>query len=226
MADSPTSPLSSSSSSSSPSTLSTSISLPLSSSTLLNPVPLPSTFTLNPPLTNLTTTPTSTTKPATTPHRPGAPPFDPNEQRESSLLNYYFVFLALLIAFVGLAIWIVHRRKKRRKQRLLARGQHALARDLEGWTSRRRWYRGGWRIGEVTPRSQAEGLNELGEAPPPYTSSEGGAEEGGRPGTVERREEVELVERPRALHARGGSLPPDYATSTASRSTVGINRGG
>lgn len=47
-------------------------------------------------------------------------------------------------------------------------GQHALARDIDGWVNTRRWIRGNWRDTANGSTRREEGLNELGEAPPPY----------------------------------------------------------
>lgn len=97
-----------------------------------------------------------------------------DNERNSSVLNWYFVFLVALAFFLFGGFWIVHRRKKRIKAYYRSTGQHALARDLDGWGNGRRWTYGNWRSGgSGGPRGgigvrRQEGLNELGEAPPPY----------------------------------------------------------
>ncbi|OCK81536.1 hypothetical protein K432DRAFT_250674, partial [Lepidopterella palustris CBS 459.81] len=78
------------------------------------------------------------------------------------LLNYYFLFLALIGVLLCFGVYLLHRRKRRIKARLRNSGQNALARDLDGWINTRRWGNSGG------PGRQEEGLNEQGEAPPPY----------------------------------------------------------
>ena len=80
----------------------------------------------------------------------------------SGLLNYYFLLLAILVVAVLVGCFFYARRHRRKVVRLHTRGQSALARDLEGWPG---WGRGRWIGGD---RERLEGLNERGEAPPPY----------------------------------------------------------
>lgn len=48
-------------------------------------------------------------------------------------------------------------------------GQNALARDMEGWINTRRWFHGARRHNQTAAFvRREEGLNEHGEAPPPY----------------------------------------------------------
>lgn len=48
-------------------------------------------------------------------------------------------------------------------------GQNALARDMEGWVNTRRWFHGAWRPNQTRAFvRREEGLDEHGEAPPPY----------------------------------------------------------
>jgi len=48
-------------------------------------------------------------------------------------------------------------------------GHNALARDLDGWVNTRRWMHGAWRYNQSAAFvRREEGLNEHGEAPPPY----------------------------------------------------------
>lgn len=48
-------------------------------------------------------------------------------------------------------------------------GQNALARDMEGWVNTRRRFHGAWRSNQARALvRREEGLNEHGEAPPPY----------------------------------------------------------
>ena len=60
---------------------------------------------------------------------------------------------------------MISRRRKQKLAHQRSTGQNALARDLEGWAGARRWAGGRWRGGG---RDEIEGLDERGEAPPPY----------------------------------------------------------
>ncbi|TKA76672.1 hypothetical protein B0A55_02607 [Friedmanniomyces simplex] len=113
-----------------------------------------------------------------------------------SLVNYYFVFLAIIIAVAGLTGFLLFRRRRRAMIATSLSRQSALARDLTTWHgssgnsndhgmfdgagggggggggggARARGY---WPYGHGQFRSQEdagreEGLNELGEAPPAY----------------------------------------------------------
>lgn len=95
------------------------------------------------------------------------------------LVNYYFVFLALILGIAGLVAFMVWRRKKL----MVMAFQHgggggALERDVTVWNythPRRRYWQGGWRTVETT---REEGLNEHGEAPPPYIPKIQGSQHG------------------------------------------------
>lgn len=94
---------------------------------------------------------------------------DSSDRKSSSLLNYYFVFLALFVVLLIGGIYFIHKRKRAIKAQARNSGQNALARDVAGWDNARRWVHGGWRVGPNSGlHRREEGLNELGEAPPPY----------------------------------------------------------
>ena len=97
---------------------------------------------------------------------------------QSGLVQYYFVFLALLLICIGLAIFFVFRKRVRQRSRRQRGGDRetALQRHISGpggWygglprnpAGHRRGWQGRWRSAEL---SREEGLNEHGEAPPPY----------------------------------------------------------
>lgn len=125
------------------------------------------------------------TNPSTTDSASTATSTSSGDNSDGSLVNYYFVFLAILICILLVAGWIIYRRRKREAFRRRYHQQDALARDLDGWTGprptgRRRWGYGNWRTGPDEGSDREEGLNEAGEAPPPYkprTSSEQGDRE-------------------------------------------------
>jgi hypothetical protein len=101
---------------------------------------------------------------------------DDTDDQRTGLLNFYFVFLALFILLLVIGVYFIHKRKRARKMAFRNSGQNALARDLDGWTSSRRWMHGHRREESRVPRRE-EGLNEYGEAPPPYIHPAKAAEE-------------------------------------------------
>lgn len=91
-----------------------------------------------------------------------------NSNTNGSLINYYFIFFALFICLVAVGLFYGWRKRRKALQRYHSNRQQALTRDVNAWDpmhSRRRYWQGRWRSGEV---SREEGLNEEGEAPPPY----------------------------------------------------------
>lgn len=88
------------------------------------------------------------------------------------LVHYYFVFLALIVILAFLGSYLIYRRKRKAASTAIIyhHGQHgALQQDFGVWDpsrARRRYWQGRWRSTEETHRD--EGLNENGEAPPPY----------------------------------------------------------
>ncbi|PNS19093.1 hypothetical protein CAC42_1829 [Sphaceloma murrayae] len=144
--------------------------------------------------THLTNLPTlsspsaSTTQDPTIPGLPpttgayGRPALTPEDQKRDSLVNLYFVFLLLIIVLVGLVLWIYLRRKKSRLLAARDGRRDALERDLssrlgednrgEGFFSRG-FFSAGARAEQGRRRwlpsfGREEGLDERGEAPPPY----------------------------------------------------------
>ena len=79
------------------------------------------------------------------------------EEVKNRVFNYYFLFLALLAGVLAAFLWWIHRHRRREQEQLRLRGQHALAQDVERWANERR-----------NRLPIVEGLNESGEAPPPY----------------------------------------------------------
>ncbi|KAI9699825.1 MAG: hypothetical protein M1836_002860 [Candelina mexicana] len=145
---------------------------------------------------------TASSKPPTIPSKESNDPSVP----KSNVLNYYFLLLALLLALLILAYWLFNRRKKAKNTRSRCNSRSIFARDLE---RDHRWAYGGWRsvIGlghrdtiatTATVEHRQEGLNERGEAPPPY---------------------VESVERPRPVFLRRNTS----CESRRGHATVGEN---
>ncbi|RAR01778.1 hypothetical protein DDE82_006252 [Stemphylium lycopersici] len=94
--------------------------------------------------------------------------------RQVKTFNYYFLLLALLVIIIAMVFWFLHRRRLRRRQFCRQSGEQALERDVEGWANPRRFMHGRQRANDAVPLRQTadrcEGLDEHGEAPPPYHS--------------------------------------------------------
>ena len=88
---------------------------------------------------------------------------------DKGVLDYYFLLILVFVIIIFLVYWSIARRRKKRIANLRNHQQSALARDVESWPGRRNRVGGRWRMMgvEVDPRAQ-EGLDERGEAPPPY----------------------------------------------------------
>jgi len=92
----------------------------------------------------------------------------PEERQNASFFNYYFLLLGVLAGFILVAIWLIHRRKVRRRALWPRNGQQALARDADAWPGTRRLLHGRCRATNSVLLRPTEGLDERGEAPPPY----------------------------------------------------------
>lgn len=133
----------------------------------------------SPTETSTTSSPSSTsTNPQPSPTQIDPPPSYPTSTTSDPNINdnvFHFYFLIIAIAAIAffLGILYVSRRKKRKAEIMRSNSQRALARDVEGFRSfgRTRGRMGlGWPTSTVQGnRSDVEeGLDERGEAPPPY----------------------------------------------------------
>ncbi|KAL9072467.1 MAG: hypothetical protein Q9157_005091 [Trypethelium eluteriae] len=216
---------------SSPTTLTTSITSPSASTSSQSTrvsssdprlKPTTSTFTTSSSSLVASANPTGSTVPQTSKQIQ-------QENQDNGLVNSYFAILALLVLFVFLGVWFLHRRRKRAKARSITGRQEALARDLDGWVRRdgtsgttgngqnglvgRYW--GHWRSWSDAYTRREEGLNERGEAPPAY-SPRAISEEVAR--QRERREEedernLQIPLRTLSREEVPGLKPPEYAES-------------
>ncbi|KAL2045328.1 hypothetical protein N7G274_002411 [Stereocaulon virgatum] len=102
---------------------------------------------------------------------------------DKGILNYYFLFILVFVIIIFLVYWSIARRRKQRIANLRNHQQSALARDVDSWPGRGNRLGGRWRImgAEVDPRAE-EGLDERGEAPPPYLKEPEPAHNDGRAG--------------------------------------------
>lgn len=82
-----------------------------------------------------------------------------------SFANYYFVLIGLLLVFVILGYFTLRRARKRARARRIAAASGV---PIHTGTSGRGW----WRNGAVTEPRREEGLDERGEAPPPYVTGD------------------------------------------------------
>lgn len=139
----------------------------------------------------------------------------------SSLVNYYFVFLALIACVAGLGIFLIWRRRTRAVAYTRYSRQHALARDVSGWQNDGAGHRGGHRTGyrgalwgrsteDVAARE--EGLNELGEAPPAYMPPKTREEEERERQAAQGREPAMPMQT--LSREDAGLKPPDYAETS------------
>jgi len=177
--------------------------LPSSSFTQLTMPLTPQQPLIKPPST-FHTTKTSSARPN--------PRFLSRRQSSTYVFNYHILVAALGLS-LSICIFYIARRRRRRKAALLQRhGQTALASDVAGF---RRFGRSTPHRGEGRGREEREvGLDERGEAPPPYV-------EGGRPPSIsagitggERSSDPAEAVELRPLGAMSGdermTAPPDY----------------
>jgi len=92
----------------------------------------------------------------------------PGERQNASFFKYYYIFLIILAVLIAIAIWLIRRRKVRHLTVRRQNGQQALARDVEAWPGTRRLLHGRCRATNSVLLRRTEGLDERGEAPPPY----------------------------------------------------------
>ena len=95
------------------------------------------------------------------------------EQTSNKLVNLFFLLIALGIILAFAAVYFYRRRRTPKKHRALQGEQIALGRDPEAGGCRVRELGRSGRVG--CSDGGEEGLNERGEAPPPYTrTAQGG----------------------------------------------------
>jgi len=92
----------------------------------------------------------------------------PEERQNVGFFRYYFLLLGVLAGFILVVIWLIHRRKVQRRALWPRNGQQALARDVEAWPGTRRLLHGRYGATNSVLLRPTEGLDERGEAPPPY----------------------------------------------------------
>ncbi|KAH7082949.1 hypothetical protein BKA63DRAFT_140260 [Paraphoma chrysanthemicola] len=122
-------------------------------------------------VSNMTSSTVSTSTEQTPPGLLPAATHSSNEHiRDESVFNYYFLFLIVFAVLIAALLWWLHKQRKRRKEQLRLSGHNALSQDLEGWVGARRFMHGRYGGNQAAFRRREEGLDEHGEAPPPYQS--------------------------------------------------------
>lgn len=92
----------------------------------------------------------------------------PKELQNVGPFRYWYFLLTVLAVLIVVAIWLIHRRKVRHLTIRRQNGQQALARDGEAWPGTRRLLHGRYGATNSVLLRPTEGLDERGEAPPPY----------------------------------------------------------
>lgn len=123
--------------------------------------------------------------------------------QDTGVLNFYFLLLIILVIILALAWWTVARQRRKRISHMRNNQRSILARDLEVWPGRRVGG-GAWRFNGAEPREH-DGLDERGEAPPPYIKQPDPVHHTNGPATE--------------LHdlSRAEVKPPDYDEPSARR---------
>jgi len=97
---------------------------------------------------------------------------DDNANPRAFNLNYLFLIIGFALLIAVVFSLLITRRKRQNKAELRRQGATALARDVANFPDplRSRWDYGAWRSGFRSTGIHAaeEGLDERGEAPPPY----------------------------------------------------------
>lgn len=103
-------------------------------------------------------------------------------------------------------------------------GQNALARDLDGWINTRRWFHGTWRHNQTAAFvRREEGLNEHGEAPPPYRPKSDVTVTQGQEGTHDPASGLTIPLRTLSRDDIEQNRPPEYR-ETVGRGEASCNR--
>jgi len=139
--------------------------------------PISSTPAVAPPSTSLLPGFQQSTAPADPTRTGDVPVFtsngDPTDQPDtnSGIVNYYFLLLAIFIFIIIILYLSWTRNRKKRLEQFQHNREYALHRDLDRWDrwgAHGRWMYHGNRRGFMREPRREEGLDERGEAPPPY----------------------------------------------------------
>ncbi|KAI4908413.1 hypothetical protein J4E90_009038 [Alternaria incomplexa] len=92
----------------------------------------------------------------------------PEERQNVSYFSNYYFLLIILAVLILVTAWLIHSRNVRRRALSSQNGQQASARDVEAWPGTRRLLHGRYGATNSVLLRPTEGLDEHGEAPPPY----------------------------------------------------------
>lgn len=105
---------------------------------------------------------TKMSQPSYTP--PVIPPPPPiADETANNLVNMYFLMLIVLVVVLLVGLWYWQQNRRRKRLRSAGRRRSALEQDLELPFGRPAW------LGLSRREREEEGVDERGEAPPPYT---------------------------------------------------------
>ena len=141
-----------------------------------------------------------------------------NNDHDSGVVNLYFLLLGLFVALIILIYWILARRRRTRRLAFATGREHALAADLNNRSGASGGGHGRSRRSTGRPTSDAssddgyhqEGLDERGEAPPPYLAKMPAAVTVDGRRNSEHEEGIEL----RTMEHGDASAPPGYTPPT------------
>ncbi|KAI9738172.1 MAG: hypothetical protein M1834_008670 [Cirrosporium novae-zelandiae] len=94
---------------------------------------------------------------------------DPETRTTTTIVNYYFLLLFLLIAILLATYFYLRRRRHLKIERSQSIRHTALLQDVQNRPPPTYGNGHRWRWMNLVRRNREEGLNERGEAPPPYT---------------------------------------------------------
>ncbi|EMC92557.1 hypothetical protein BAUCODRAFT_134368 [Baudoinia panamericana UAMH 10762] len=176
-----------------------------------------------------TSTTTANSMPSATDSAPGSQTSNAGNFDNTSLANYYFVFLALIICIAGLGGFLVWRRRRRRFNAMMqgynSRGAVTMpGLGLHDRTMAAGYFRHRWRSQSEENVGRDEGLNEFGEAPPAYA-----------PPKTRGEQEREAIARDRGVcepaapaqtlsREQAGLKPPEYTAAHATPVSIPARR--
>lgn len=98
---------------------------------------------------------------------------DNDDESGGGMINYYFVFLIFIFCIIAIVVFMSFRRRRRQRLYMLQNPHHqhhvGARGQAGGWATWERMQRPYWQERwHGAQASREEGLNEHGEAPPPY----------------------------------------------------------
>ncbi|EMD97859.1 hypothetical protein COCC4DRAFT_33233 [Bipolaris maydis ATCC 48331] len=135
--------------------------------------------------------------------------FEDETPHEISAFKYYFLLIGVLVVMIAFLLWYLHRRTKHKTEFCEQDSEQPPARDIQTWSQPRRFMYGIYEASNSFLSRQSEGLDQNGDAPPPYQPKS-------RAPTID--VEIPLPTLSRSLSQRSQrsqrSQPPQYPSST------------